>query len=117
MNTAAVQAALSVARSVMIAAGTFLVTNGLLSQESFDQLLGAILVILPLLWGIWQKFQAERDAKKREVVAINVGVVVADATVGPTPAIPPVKVPEVIAAVEPRIRLPTDPEKPPLVVK
>jgi hypothetical protein len=117
MNTATVQAALSVVRSVMIAAGAFTVTNGLMTQESFDQLVGAVLVLIPLLWGVWQKFQAERATKAKEVIAVHVGMVVADNTVGPTPPIAPIKVPEVIDAIAPRIILPADSAAPPVVLQ
>jgi hypothetical protein len=119
MNTLenpAAQAALSVVRSVLNSAGTILVFNGLIKQEVFDQLLGAAIVITPVLWGMWQKYQAERAAKHRETVAVAVGMVIADATIGATPLIPPIKVPEVLAAIAPRIIVPIDKAAPPLVL-
>lgn len=115
-DPAVLQAALSVLRSVLIALGAFFVSKGFLTSEGLDQLVGAILLIVPVGWGIWQKFQAERSAKKREVIAVNVGFVVADATVGPTPPIAPVRVPAVIAAVKPRILLAAEPEKAPFII-
>jgi hypothetical protein len=116
MNRAITPAILSALRWAMAVGGAYVVTKGLMTQESFDQLLGALVVIVPLVWGALQKFAAERAAKKRETVAVAVGMTIADATVGPTPLIPPIRVPEVIASIAPRIILPADKAAPPVVV-
>jgi hypothetical protein len=116
MNTAAVEGSLSFVRWVMAVGGAFMVTRGFMTQESFDKLLGGLVVVVPLVWGIFQKIMADRAAKKREVVAVAVGMVIADATIGATPLIPPIKVPEVLAAIAPRIIVPIDKAAPPVVL-
>ena len=98
MTDATIQALLSVLRSLLIVGGSWLTANGYLSGGNVEQLIGAICVLVPLLWGAWQKFAAERKAAAREVVAVNVGIVVANGTTGPAAAVPAVVVPALIKA-------------------
>lgn len=116
MSPAVLQASLSVLRSVLIALGAFLVSKGLITAEGTESLVGAALVVITALAGVWQKFSSERQAEAREVVAVHVGLVVADATIGPTNTIPPIRVPEVIEAIKPRIRIPDQPDEPTIVL-
>lgn len=99
MNTATTQALLSVLRSLLIVAGSWVTAKGYLSEGNTSELIGAIMVLVPVLWGVWQKYNSERKTKVREVTAVNVGIVVADQTVGPTPPVSAVVVPALIAAV------------------
>lgn len=105
MDNATLQAFMSAVRSILIAIGATLVARGYLTDENANSIVGALLVIGPLIWGVAQKFMAEREAKKRETVAVNVGVVVADNTVGKTPSIAPASVPLLLETIGPRIQV------------
>ena len=105
MDNATLQALMSALRSILIDAGATLVARGYLTNENANSIVGALLVIGPLIWGVAQKFMAERAAKKRETVAVNVGVVVADNTVGKTPSIAPASVPLLLETIGPRIQV------------
>lgn len=87
MSEATLQAFLSVLRSLLIVGGTYLTSGGYLSGGNVEQLIGVVMVLVPLFWGIFQKYTAERKTKAREVVAVQVGISVADATLGPTPSV------------------------------
>ena len=64
-------------------------------------MVGAVMVILPIVWGVVDKIQAERAAKAREVIAVNAGIIIADATAGQTPLASPATAPAIIAAFAP----------------
>lgn len=113
MDNATLQALLSAVRSVLIAIGATLVARGYLTNENANEITGGLLVIVPLLWGIAQKFWSERQTKTREVIAVNSGIVVADATVGQTPSVAPVDVPTLLDVIGPRIALADNPESQP----
>jgi len=98
MNEASKQALLSALRSILIAAGSSL---GLLSETTLNEVVGAVMVIIPIAWGIWDKFRAEAATQARETVAVNVGIAVADRTAGATPPVPSANVPAVIEAFAP----------------
>ena len=85
MNDANLQAILSAIRSVLVAIGSWFATKGFLDDATVQQLIGAVMVILPLIWGIFDKFRSENATKAREVTAINIGIIKADNTVGLTP--------------------------------
>lgn len=103
MTEATTQALLSVLRSLLIVGGSWLTTNGYLSGGNVDQLIGVVMVLVPLFWGVIQKYSAERKAKAREVVAVNVGIVVADSTFGATTLPPAVAVPVLIETIAPML--------------
>ena len=103
MDNATVQALLSAVRSVLIAIGATLVAKGYLTNENVNAIVGGLLVIGPLIWGIMQKVFAEREAKARVVTALKVGIAVADSTVGPTPIPPDSKIPALIETVAPSL--------------
>jgi hypothetical protein len=92
---------LSAVRSILVAAGASLTAHGVFNADSAGEIVGAIMVIIPLAWGVWDKYRAEKKARDRETVAINVGIVVADATVGATPLVHVDAVPALIAEVSP----------------
>lgn len=75
MNDVTLQALLSVLRSLLIVGGSWLTTKGYLSDGNVEQIIGAICVLVPLVWGAWQKYQAERKAKNRIVNAEVAAVV------------------------------------------
>lgn len=101
MDSATLQALLSVLRGMLIATGA---VSSYLSDELVTEITSALLVLLPLMWGAWNGFSAERKAKAREVVAVNVGIAVADATPGPTLAVPAVLVPSLLQTIAPIVR-------------
>ena len=89
MDDASKQALLSAIRSILIAAGSMLAAKGYMDDGTVQSTVGAVMVILPVIWGIWDKYRAEQKTKAREVVAVNAGIIVADATAGPTPEASP----------------------------
>lgn len=101
MSTETRQAILSAIRSILIAIGSILATRGYVDDETVQAMVGAVMVILPIVWGVADKIQAERAVKAREVVAVNAGIVIADATVGQTPLASPDTAPAIIAAFSP----------------
>ena len=115
MTDATIQALLSVLRSLLIVGGSWLTANNYVSGGNVEQLIGAICVLAPLLWGVWEKYSAERKAKAREVIALTAGLVIADATAGKTQTIAPVDVPDAIKAIAPQIIV-TGKDSPPLVL-
>ena len=116
MDNATLQALLSATRSVLIAIGAALVARGYLSNENANEITGGLLVIVPLLWGIAQKFWSERGAKTREVIAVNSGILVADATIGRTTPVAPAQVPQLLEAIGPRVQLSDNPQLIPTIV-
>lgn len=95
------QAILSAVRSLLTIGGTTLAAYGFLSEENIQGLVGAIMTIIPIVWGVWDKFQSEAKTKAREAVAVNVGIAVADRTAGATPPVPAEKATAVINAFKP----------------
>lgn len=96
MDEATKQAALSALRSLLIAIGSGLVAKGYLDDATMNQVVGAAMVLAPIAWGIFDKYRAEAKAKAREVTAMNVGIAIADSTVGPTPPVTPAEVVDAI---------------------
>lgn len=74
MNAESKQALLSAVRSLLITAGSVLVTKGYVDDATLQAIIGAIMVLVPVLWGIWDKYQSEASAKAREVTAVNAGI-------------------------------------------
>lgn len=101
MNEASKQAILSAIRSLLMIAGTTLAARGVLSEENVQTLVGAVMTIIPVAWGVWDKYLSESKTKAREAVAVNVGIAVADRTAGATPPVPVEKAPAVIEAFKP----------------
>jgi hypothetical protein len=92
------QAVLSAIRTLLGIAGGYFVGKGLVTEEVMAQVVGAIMALVPLAWGMWNAKRSEERAQEREVVAVNAGIAVADSTVGPTPAVSKEQAPAVIAA-------------------
>lgn len=104
------QALFSAIRSLLVVGGTWAVAHGYATDAMVTEIIGAIAVIGPILYGVYQKFEAERLTKVREAKAVNVGIAIADATPGTTPAIAAENVPQIIAAVPPAIPTATKPD-------
>jgi hypothetical protein len=84
------QAALrSLLRTLLAAGGAWLVTHNYFDRGSADQIIGALMIIVPAAWGALDKRWTEQKAKNRELVAMNAGIVVADHTEGTTPLVTP----------------------------
>lgn len=101
MNDANKHALLSVVRTMLAAAGGWMATHKYIDADTMNEIIGAVMVVIPIAWGIWDKFRSERATKAREVVAVNVGIAVADRTVGLTPAVPSSNTQAVIEAFAP----------------
>lgn len=115
MTDATTQALLSVLRSLLIVAGSWFTARGYLSESNTSELIGAITVLAPVVWGALGHFVAERKAAAREVIALTAGMVIADRTDGLTPTIAPVDVPAVLKGIAPQIIV-TGKNFPPVVV-
>ena len=64
------------------------------------------MALISVFWGVWDKYRAEKRARAREAVAVNVGIVVADATIGPTPLVGDDDALHVIATIAPTLPRP-----------
>jgi hypothetical protein len=65
---------------IAIGAG-WLVGKGWMTQATFNEMITAIMIILPFVWTAAQKYMA----RKRELLAVNVGIIHAGATALATP--------------------------------
>lgn len=69
MNEASKQALLSALRSLLIIAGTSLSAKGVIAAGNVEILAGVIVTVIPIVWGIADKYIAERKAQAREDAA------------------------------------------------
>jgi hypothetical protein len=113
MDDTTKQALLSATRTLLAAAGAWLATHKYIDAESANEIVGAVMILIPILWGMWDKYRAERKTKAREAVAVNVGIKVADATIGETPLVTAADAPAVIASGAPHLPASAVPEVPP----
>ncbi len=97
MNDANTQALLSALRSLLMVIGSALAAHGLIGADAVNEAVGAIMVIAPFIWGIWEKYRAEAKAKDREVVAVNAGI---SAATTPGTVSTPVAAPEAKQIIE-----------------
>lgn len=74
MDEASKQALLSVVRSILLAVGTVLTTRGVLNADMVNQIVGAVTVAAPVLWGIWDKYRSEKKTQARVTEAAVTGV-------------------------------------------
>lgn len=74
MDNVTQQAVLSAVRSLLIVAGGSLATHGYIADGAVNEVVGAVMVILPLIWGIVNKYTSEKKAVVREVTAVNAGI-------------------------------------------
>ena len=115
MDSPTLQAILSVMRHALSALGGWLVFNGYLTDDEATQIIGALIVAIPVIYGAWDKFRADRAAKELAALALNVGIVVSDNVVGKTPPVPAAKVPDLLAIIGPSVLMPLNPEIQPVV--
>lgn len=83
MDEVTKQAFLSAVRSLLMVLGTSLAARGFVHSDSINDAVGAVMVIIPIVWGVWDKYKAERMTKARETVAVQAGVNAAVAATGP----------------------------------
>jgi hypothetical protein len=106
MDDVTKQALLSALRSILAVVGGSLVAHGVINEGAFNEILGAVMVIIPIAWGIVDKYLSEKKTKAREVVAVNAGIaVVATGEVGAT--VRPADAPEIIKTFAPAVVSPT----------
>lgn len=110
VNDPNTQAVLSAVRSILIAIGGFIVQHGYMTDAAWQQVVGALMVLIPAGWAMVAHYRSEAATKAREAQAVNVGIAVADRTPGITPPVPAANVPAVIAAFKPVLTPPTSPE-------
>lgn len=85
MDDSTKQALLSALRSIMMVAGAALASHGIIKAEDVNMLVGALITVIPIVWGIVDKYIADRKTKDKEIAAVNAGVALAQTTtVGPT---------------------------------
>lgn len=104
MNDANKQAVFSAVRSILIALGSMLVARGYIDDGTAQSMIGAAMVILPLVWGVLDKYLSEQKTKDREVIAVNAGIIVADITDGPTPKATPETAKAIIEVFAPEVQ-------------
>jgi len=93
-------------RTALASIGGALVMQGYVSSTTMNLALGIVMALVPLVWSAWVHIQAERATKSREAVALNVGIVLADKTAGPTAPVPPEQAAKIIEAVAPTLPVP-----------
>ena len=97
-------AVLSATRSVLIAIGAVLSAAGILDSATVQTIVGALMVIIPAVWGIMDKFAAERAAKDRETTAVNAGIKESNAAVPkPMPTVTKIVAQEIIVKQTPNL--------------
>lgn len=69
MDEATKQALLSALRSVLIIVGASFVSRGWLTSANVEILAGVVVTLIPIVWGIADKYIAERKTRAREEAA------------------------------------------------
>lgn len=82
MNESTKQAVFSAVRAILAIVGGSLVTHGLVSEAIWQEITGAVTLLVPVVWGVWNAIDTERKAKAREANAVNVGIKVANEASG-----------------------------------
>lgn len=98
-DDAATQSVFGLIRTALAGLGGLVANRGWIDADTMNMVVGAVMVIIPAAWSVWQKYESSRKTAVAETVALNAGIKLADQTVGPTPAVPQAAVKEVIAAV------------------
>lgn len=60
MNEASKLAALSVLRSILIAAGSYAVSKGYIDENALNQLVGGLVVVIAAAWGAIDKLKGSQ---------------------------------------------------------
>ncbi len=100
MDDTVKQSIQSVIRTLLAAAGSWLVAKGLLDNATMNNALGAIMVIIPVVWGIWDKYKTASNTKVREANALNVGIALSNQDPNQTPLVPASEAPKVLASMK-----------------
>jgi len=98
MDDVTKQSLLSAVRTMLGVAGMWMATHKYIDADSVNEIIGAVMIVIPIVWGVWDKHRSEQATKAREVIAVNAGVAVADSTVGATPPVSPADTTKIIAA-------------------
>lgn len=85
MDEAAKNAILGVIRSILVVLGTALTTKGILMGDQANSIIGPIMTMAPIAWGIYDKYRAEKKIKLRENTAMNEGLELVNAPAKVTP--------------------------------
>ncbi len=101
MNEAQKQATLSAIRSALISIGSILSANGYVTDQTVQLVVGLLMTVGPILWGIAAGFLKEKSTETREVVALNAGIAVANASTVNVPPVHPIDAQAVIAEFSP----------------
>lgn len=118
MDDVTKQALLSAVRSLLIVAGSALTAHGYGSDAMMTEIVGAVMVIIPIVWGVIDKIRAEHRTQAREAVAVNVGIAVSNATTGPARMVTAINAPAIIKSVAPTLSAgPIEPPVEPLTTK
>lgn len=75
-------------RAALLIIGTLLTTHGVVKETEWATYSGAITMIAPIIWGMWQKYRSELRTQARERVAMNAGISLANGN--PEAVTPPV---------------------------
>jgi hypothetical protein len=101
MDIATQNAVMGAIRSLLVVSGAALATHGIGSDKLWAEVVGPVMVLIPVCYSFWLKFDNERRAKLREVVAVNVGVELSNREPTTTPPVPAVLVPQIIQQIAP----------------
>lgn len=93
MNDATKASLLSAFRSILAVVGGILVSHGFINDAQMNEVLGAIMVIIPIVWGVVDKLLTEKKAAARETAAANAAVLSAT---GKYPALAPSEVKQIV---------------------
>jgi hypothetical protein len=65
MDDTVKQALLSAIRNLLAAGGAALAAKGFIDEATVSQVIGSVMVIVPIVWGVWDKYRAERKTQIR----------------------------------------------------
>jgi hypothetical protein len=101
MDDAQKQAALSALRTLLAVAGAWIVKQGWADDSTVNEVIGAVMILGPLAWGMADKFLSEKKTAEREHQALNAGIAISNADPSPdTPAVPKDEVSDALKAVK-----------------
>ncbi len=76
--TAKRQALLDAIRLIAITLGGLLAGQGIITESLINQVIGAVTVIIPAAWSIWDVFHTDQMAQENVVNAVQAGVAAAN---------------------------------------
>jgi hypothetical protein len=65
MDEASKAALLSAIRSLLIALGTSITGTGLVNETQWVAIVGAAMTVMPIAWGVWDKYVSEKKTQAR----------------------------------------------------